>query len=192
MTFGRLSNDVISLIKPDGTVVEGIKANVQPNLIFIHDEQVPLEEGDKIYRKLPNGLVETYVVLDRGYHSQRSVLPGHYQAKVRKEGSIKEQQYQSIINIYNASGPNSRVNINSTDNSVNINSNQSLLFEEIRGALESIKEKEVQERSLLILEELKKTQNTPNYLSNYQSFIATLSNHMTLIAPFIPALTQLM
>ena len=183
--------DTISLVKPDGTVIEGIKANVQPKIIFIHDEKLPLEEGDKIYRRLPNGLVETYVVLDRGYYSSFGSISGHYQAKVRKDVSINEDKYQSIINVYNANGPNSRININSTDNSSNFNNDSNLLFDEIKKVLESITDIEVQKRSLLLLEELRNTQNTTGFLNIYKNFVSVLADHISVISPFIPALTQL-
>jgi hypothetical protein len=188
MSLPGLARDIITLVKPDGTVIENIQANVQSKIIFIGDAKLPLEENDKIYRKLPNGLVETYIVLDRGYFSG---FGGHYQAKVRKEGSIKEDKYQSIITVYTASGPNSRININSSDNSTNYINNLDSLFNDLKIVLESLPDKEIQEKSLQILEELKKSKDTPSYLIKYQEFVSLLANHMTVIAPFIPALTQL-
>ena len=188
MSLPGSARDIITLVKPDGTVIENIQANVQPKIIFIGDAKLPLEENDKIYRKLPNGLVETYIVLDRGYFSG---FGGHYQAKVRKEGSIKEDKYQSIVNVYTASGPNSRISINSTDNSTNYINNLDSIFNDLKIVLESLPDKEIQEKSLEILEELKKHKNTPSYLIKYQEFVSLLANHMTVIAPFIPALTQL-
>lgn len=191
MNFSNFNNDIVSLIKENGTIIENIKANVQPDMIFIHDEKLPLEENDKIYRKLPNGLFEIYVVVDRGFYSKFHNIPAHFQAKVRKEGNIQKDKCQSIRNVYNINGANSRININSTDNSSNISDVPNLLFDDIKKSLETIKEGEIQELSLKILEELKRTQNTSSFTSNYQKFIASLANHMTLIAPFIPALTQL-
>jgi hypothetical protein len=117
--FASMANDKISIVKPDGQIFEKIKANVQPTMIFIYDEKIPLEENDKIYRQIPSGLVETYVVLDRGYYSAFHGIPGHYQAKVKKEGSISNDKYKSITNNYYLTGQQSKLNINSTDNSVN-------------------------------------------------------------------------
>jgi hypothetical protein len=191
MSLSSLSKDIITLVKPNGEVFDDIKANVQPRVIFIHDEKLPLEENDKIYRKLPSGLVETYIVTDRGYFSGIGGIRGHYQAKVRKEGSINEEKYKSIINVYNASGPNSKININSTDNSKNYYNDTDLLFDELKLALAGIVEEEIKEKSLQILEKLNSSKRTSSYLTNYQDFISILANHMTVIAPFIPALTQL-
>jgi len=191
MSLSSFSKDIITLVKPNGEVFDDIQANVQPRVIFIHDEKLPLEENDKIYRKLPSGLVETYIVIDRGYFSGIGGIRGHYQAKVRKEGSINEEKYKSIINVYNASGPNSRININSKDNSKNYYNDTDLLFEELKLALAGIVEEEIKEKSFQILEKLNSSKRTSSYLTNYQDFISILANHMTVIAPFIPALTQL-
>lgn len=191
MIFSSMANDKITIVKPNGVIIENAKANVQPKIIFIYDEKIPLEEDDKIFRKIPSGLIETYIVLDRGYHSAFHGIQGHYQAKVRKEGSIKESEYNSITNIYNVNGHNSRVNINSTDNSINYISDSNLLFEDLQKALKTIQEDKIKEESLELLKEMKDSKGSPSFLEKYQSFIGILANHMTLIAPFIPALTQM-
>jgi hypothetical protein len=191
MSLSSLSRDVITILKPSGKVLDDIKANVQPTIIFIHDEKLPLEENDKIFRKLPSGLVETYIVIDRGYFSGIGGIKGHYQAKVRKEGSINEEKYKSIINVYHASGPNSRINISSTDNSQNHYSDPDFLFNELKLVLDGIIDGEIKEKSLQLLEELNRSKRTTSYLQNYQDFISLMANHITVIAPFIPALTQL-
>ena len=191
MSLSSFSKDVITLLKPNGEVIENIKANVQSRIVFIFDANLPLEENDKIYRKLPNGLVETYIVADRGYHSGIGGIKGHYQAKVKKEVTINEDKYNSIVNIYTASGPNSRININSVDKSRNYHNDSDLLFSDLKLALEGIKEEEIKEKALELLEELNTTKHTPTYLVKYQNFISLLADHLTVIAPFIPALTQL-
>jgi hypothetical protein len=42
------------------------------------------------------------------------------------------------------------------------------------------------------LDELEKAEGSSGFLESYQKFIACLANHMTLFAPFIPSLTQLL
>lgn len=192
MSLSSLSRDIITILKPSGEVLEDIKADVQPTIIFIHDEKLPLEEGDKIFRKLPNGLIETFLVIDRGYYSGIGGRKGHYEVKVRKKSSISEEKYKSTINVYKVSGSNSRININSTDNSQNHYSDPDFLFNELRLVLDGIIEEKIKEKSLQLLEELNRSKRTPSYLQNYQDFISLMANHMTVIAPFIPALTQLM
>ena len=192
MSFSSMCNDVVTLVKQDGTVIEKINANVQPNMIFIYDEKLPLEENDKIYRPLPNGLVENYVVIDRGFYSTFHGIQAHYQAKVRKEGLIKNEQYQRITNIYNLNGPQSRVNISSTDNSVNLLQQNTEIFDDIKKALESISDEKIKLEAIRIANEMKESVGKPTFKEKYQLFISTLANYITIIGPFLPALTALL
>ncbi len=191
MNFSSMCNDIVTLVKSNGNVIEKIKANVQPNMIFIYDEKLPLEENDKLYRQLPNGLVETYLVIDRGYFSAFQGIQGHYQAKVKKEVNINKEKLQSIINIYNATGPNSRINISSVDQSQNIYKDSEELFNRIKDTIKTITDEKVKKESLSLLNELKNSQGSPNFLMYYQNFISTIADYMSIMGPFIPALTKL-
>jgi len=84
--------DVVSLIKANGQRYDNIKASVQPKMIFINDSALPIEEGDKIVRELPNGLIESYIVLDRGFYQKFGGIAAHYQVKVQKETAISSSR----------------------------------------------------------------------------------------------------
>jgi hypothetical protein len=107
----------LSLMKQAGTRINDINAHVQPTMIFIDDATLPIEEGDRFLRRLPNGLEESYLVLDRGYWDGPGMRP-HYQVKVRKETSISVERQAATI--YNVRGANPRVSVNSWDASVNV------------------------------------------------------------------------
>jgi ElaB/YqjD/DUF883 family membrane-anchored ribosome-binding protein len=96
-SFRRTLRDTVSLIKANGQRYNNIKAFVQPNMIFIADASLPIEEGDKLTRELPNGLEESYLVLDRGYYSPVQGMDAHYQVKVRKETTISRRQPTTTI-----------------------------------------------------------------------------------------------
>lgn len=96
MMFNQLLRDIVTLVKPNGEVFEDIKANVQPKMIFIYDETLPVEEGDKITRKLSNGNLESYLVLDRGFYSKVHAIPAHYQIQVKKESAIDLERQSSM------------------------------------------------------------------------------------------------
>lgn len=86
--FDRMLNDVVRLVKANGHSYENIKARVESKMIFISESTLPIEEGDKIFRELPNGLTETYIVLDRGYYPKFHTMEAHYQVRVQKETAI--------------------------------------------------------------------------------------------------------
>ncbi|SFH84804.1 hypothetical protein SAMN05192551_103255 [Tindallia magadiensis] len=189
--FNDILNDEVTLLKKNGSKYESIKANVQPEKIFIMDETIPIEEGDKIQRELSNGLIESYIVLDRGFYNvDMGRMSPHYQCKVKKETAISSETQRSNKKIYNINGENSRVNINSTDNSTNIvNVSSDNLFEELRNM---IKENIDKNNEILdAIDEMEKNQNNKeSFMVSYQKFISLISDHISLISPFIPALSQ--
>jgi len=90
-------------------------------------------------------------------------------------------------------GHNPRVNVSSTDSSVNITTVSSdQLFVQLREATHSIVNEAEREKLLIRLDELEKTQGSSGFSAAYQSFIASAANYMTIFGPFIPALTQML
>jgi hypothetical protein len=86
--FDEMMRDTVSLVKPDGTRTEGIKASVQREKIFVGDISLPIEEGDTIERVRPGGITERFTVLDTGYHPDLYGIPASFQMLVRKETAI--------------------------------------------------------------------------------------------------------
>ena len=92
MSFSRLMIDTVSLFKKNGENINEIEASVQSDKIFIMRNDM-LNEG-------------------------MGSIPAGYQMQVKKMGIPEaEKAIQKIT--YNISGPNARVNNNSTDNSIN-------------------------------------------------------------------------
>ena len=119
MVFKKLLTDTVSLIMKDGTNVDGIKASVQTNKIFIQGQEPLIESGDLIQRKMSNGAEETFEVIDLGFHEKFHSIPAGYQMQVRKLGIPEARSaIQSIT--YNVTGNNARINQNSIDQSVNV------------------------------------------------------------------------
>jgi len=58
---------------------------------FAKDGNLPVQEGDVVERKLPNGMIETYVVEERGFRKGMHSIPDHYQMKVRKVGTMRSK-----------------------------------------------------------------------------------------------------
>jgi hypothetical protein len=112
-----LAKDKVTLVKKDGTVLRSdIPAVVAAGQITTFVTDLPIEIGDHFLRPLPNGLVEDYIVSDPIYYSG-GVLSPHYEVKVRRTDALVAPPQTIIANFR---GPNSRMNVNSTDNSVNV------------------------------------------------------------------------
>ncbi|WP_322892674.1 MULTISPECIES: hypothetical protein [unclassified Yoonia] len=113
------NKDRVTLVKPDGQVAkEEFGALVLNNKVYTADLTLRLEVGDHLLRKLPNGLVEDYEIIDPKYYNLGS--DSHFNIDVRKIGvpQSKATVVQDITNIFH--GANARMNMNSTDNSINL------------------------------------------------------------------------
>lgn len=91
---------------------------------------------------------------------------------------------------------NGRVNLNSTDNSTNFHISNSQVFNSIRDALNSATQTSLtqpeREKLLSHVDDMEADVGKPSFMKRYQDFITAGANHMTLLAPFVPALTSLL
>ena len=118
-----VSTEKVKIIKPDQSVIENVDALVQREKIFVDDGTLNIEEGDIIERTLPSGSKEKYLVEDRGFFREMNGIASHYQIKVKKQNPYSKSNSGRIVNNYNITNAE-KVNINSTDNSVNISAMQ--------------------------------------------------------------------
>lgn len=122
--------DKVTVLKQNGGKYEDIQASVQSKKTVIQRSDILIETGDLIQRKMSNGGIETYEVIDPGFHEGGSVIPAGYYIKHKNLGLPEaEKAVQSIT--YNLNGPNSRVNNHSTDNSTNVVNENSAVAEHI-------------------------------------------------------------
>lgn len=118
MSFEDFMTDTITVRKSTGEVIEDLKASVQSNQIFLDRSDVLVEPGDLVERKMSNGGVETFDVIDPGFHEAFHGIDAHYQMRVKKLGLPEAKQRVHSIT-YNITGHNARINNDSVDNSTN-------------------------------------------------------------------------
>jgi hypothetical protein len=82
--FKKMLKDEVTLKRANGDEYPQTKASVQKNKIFIMDSTIPIEEGDKLYRTLSNGLQEVYLVIDPGFREKFRSLNAHLNVKLEK------------------------------------------------------------------------------------------------------------
>jgi len=191
MSVASMCREIITIVKQDGNIIENVKAMVQSGKIIIPDGKLPIEEQDIIYRSLPSGLVESYVINDRGYIAGISGIEGFYQALVTKENTIKQDQYQNIINVYNLHGENSKVNVNSIDNSVNMIKDNKEVFDKLISIINEQSDEKIRNQAIALAIELKENIGKPSFIDRYKELIALMADQISIIAPLLPALTAL-
>ena len=175
----------IDVVSPEGEVRSKSLGYFAGSHIIVEDMMIDVRPGDEIRRLLPNGKEEAYLVDDPTCFTSGPFGP-HYQIKVSRP---KIYQAHTGGNYHvTVSGPNARVNISSTDNSTNVvNGN---VFDQVREALNSagIEANELRDmRQKLAALEAAETQSA--FGKAYQAFVSSLSDHVTVLTPLLPALT---
>jgi len=129
-------NEKVTIERQDSSRYENVPALVSKAMILIPDAKIPLEPNDAILRELPSGVVEKLVVTEPGFYATTHGIPAHYQVKYRREGQKPAGSPGYHIHL---SGDNSRVNINSIDNSANTISKQSVDFSALAAELTQLR-----------------------------------------------------
>lgn len=184
--------ETLKIIKPNGNEIENVIGLVSmgKKKITIEDVSLDIEEGDTIVRDLPNGKQEHFTVVDPGFaRGMGSHIPDHYNVSIERISKLPKANTHGsgYITVVNEGG---RVNINSTDNSINIqvSNDTERLFNELTAALEATRDQAL----LDSVSDLKQSVGTANYAEKYNKFIQNAANHMTLVAPFLPAISALL
>jgi hypothetical protein len=137
MSFEYLCNDIVTIERQDGTRFKRVRAQVSAKSIIIPDSNIPIEPGDAVLRALPSGVVERFIVTEPGFHAPFHTIPAHYQIKYRREGTGPAGTPGYVIQV---SGENSRVNVNSVDNSSNAVNSVSVDPAILSGELQKLRE----------------------------------------------------
>ncbi|NEU14696.1 hypothetical protein G3T14_21695 [Methylobacterium sp. BTF04] len=190
MNFSHFPQSQIDIVAPDGSVRCSTKAILDSKLATIPDPNVVIFTGDEIRRKIPNGTEETFEVLDPTYHDKFGGIPAHFQVKIRRKGTFAPGtggNYTIHVN-----GSNSRVNVNSTDNSNN-RVGDDTVFRDLQVAVQNsgLDASDIAKLQSSI-RDMQSAVGTPTFKSEYQDFIQGAATYMTIISPFIPALSALL
>ena len=195
--FKSFKKDLVTLVKKDGQRFENLPASVQSGLILTDNPKIPIEDGDQFERQLPSGIVDVFTVVDSGFQQGLHGIPSHYQSKVRKNTAESPPSPRPAAGpqvVYNLIGPNARVNIQSSDSSTNVVSVESaVLFDNLREAIrKSSLDSTVARQLIQNVNAMQSAVGTKTFGERYKEFIAVAADNMTLVAPFLPALTQLL
>jgi hypothetical protein len=181
----------IDIVAPDGSVRHRTKAAVRAKSVTVWEPSLVIEPGDEILRRIPSGREETFEVVDPVFHEKEGYTPAHYQVEVRRKDmfpSCQDDNYRVHI----ISSPNARVNIRSHDHSTNIAS-QGDIFGDISAALQGVVKNADELRHLLsVVDEMKRQRGGTGFVAAYRSFVSLAADHLGILAPFLPALSQLL
>ena len=181
--FSAFKYEIVKLIKRDGSIIDNIKALVQPKTIFVEDASICFDEDDIIERKLPNNKIESYRIVDPVFYDAFGGEPAHYQIKVEKTTTHHKA---SSVQIF--ASENAKVMIDSVDNSINVNSQDFRVFDELIDVVKGIQGNS--EMIASIIQMKNSVNDKESFRNKYIRFVQIAADHMTLLAPFIPSLTR--
>ena len=193
--WNDLLRDRITVIGKDGNRYENLPATVDDKNITTQEVNVPIESGDSIERELPNGMTERFTVINAQYYTgYGSVIPDFYKITYEREGARPHQSRVQPITVQISDSPQSHVNIDSEDHSINISyDNAGSLFDEIRDLLREAVEDSTELGSLLgKVDAMEGSQEAGGFRQAYVSFMSAAADHMTVLAPVLPALAALL
>jgi len=182
--------DHLTLVKPDGRTYKNITACVGSTSILIEDASLPIEVGDVLRRRLPSGIDEQLIVDDPRYCGEFGGLSAHYQVRYHRSGTAAPAGKVT----YNVTGTNARVNVSSHDHSINIACTDTpTVFADVLKALQEHASSQLELKEVInALKEMEQAHGTPNFTERYGAFMIQAAAHMTVIAPFLPALAALL
>lgn len=189
--FNHFPKSKFEIIGSDGdvrTTVEAIDGG--DNTIVVPDPTVVIHPGDEMRRSLPNGTDETFEVVDPRFQDQFHGIPAHFQVKVRRKGTFPHHTGGNLS--ITMSGPNSRVNIGSTDNSKNVVGNISV-FNDLRTAISNgVSDEEDRRKLLAAAEDMEHQHGSGGFLGAYQRFMSIAADHLGVLGPLLPAVSALL
>lgn len=92
--LSNFPTETLILHKPSGDTF-GVTGLVDSSTVFSDDTSIPIETNDYFERKLPNGVIEYYKVIDAGFYKGAHGVPDNYQTKVQQIQSPIEYPSES-------------------------------------------------------------------------------------------------
>jgi RNA 3'-terminal phosphate cyclase len=113
----------------------------------------------------------------------------HYEVSIGRKGAYPSGTGGYYIKV---SGQNARVNIGSADHSRNL-AIEGDIFDSLKSAVQtSISDNAKIAELTAAIEEMKRQKDGSGFAGDYQKFISILADHITVVAPLLPALTTLL
>jgi len=118
---------------------------------------------------------------------------GVVNSKRKKVKEEKENVPNVTNNNFHLSGINSRVNLNSSDSSINLISREdSEIFSKLRKLLDEINDEDERLKIEETINAMESSVGTNDFTSKYQNFMSVIATHITVFTPMLPSLAGLL
>lgn len=94
--------DRVTLRLSDGSQRENVHAQfTKKGTILLPVEDLPVREGDTVFRRLPNGIVDEFDILHVDFQHGHGDLPPVTRLTAKKRGSRLGEHQSRVQNVYN-------------------------------------------------------------------------------------------
>ncbi|BCV41210.1 hypothetical protein [Shewanella algae] len=194
--MGLFMSDALAAINYDMTTYPTLTSIIKrfENTWVYNDLQCVIDEAQQAFNELSlnswafNQMVSAFEEQMKLAEVVKQTLSLLAQSNLYKlENGLPVENDKPSINIQNVSNSNIAVQSEGAQQSIAVNEQ---VFEEL---LSAIKSSDIESKEPLItaVEEMQAESKSGSIGESYKSFIGAAANHMTLIAPFIPALTAM-
>ena len=185
--FSDFPSEKVKIIKQDNSIIDDVTVLFDSHETICQNTSIVIEEGDFIERNLPTGRTERYLIINVDFHKAQLDFPEYYDLKIEKQTAHKTAKKATTINQFHITNAE-KVNIQSTDNSTtyNITANDVSLMDTLRKLADNL---ENRDEVILNIDSMQDNIGKKSFAEKYNVFIQSIANHMTIFAPFIPALS---
>ena len=190
MRRSRFMNTRLTVMHQDGSENDEILGGVDGDTVYTEDVTLKIKPRDGIRRGLPSGEDQVFIVKTIDYQEGSPRIHPFYVIKCERDG-IRHRQ-PPVVTIKDS--PQARVNIGSRDESSNtINYQSAAVFTETRELLQThVNDPAELKRLLDGLGAMESSLGKDNFKEAYRQFISMAADHLTILTPVIPQLTNLL
>ena len=159
--------------------------------ITTFETSLKYEHGATIEHPIPAGGSATFTLSEISHQPQFGSIPEHMRLEVRPKSEVPPTS--PVTNIYNLQGQFTGVNVGSHDASISIsNVIPTEMFDKLQAALDdSVSDPAVKHALVECLSMMRSANSREQYVSAFQKFMTASATVMTIVGPFLPALSQL-
>lgn len=185
--FSDFPSSDFEIVAPGGAVRSRGNGIFTAKQVTVFDATIQVLPGDEIRRSLPNGMEETFEVVDPKFTGDFHGIPAHFQIDVRRKGAFTPGEGGNYS--IHVSGPNARVNLHSVDHSSNV-AVQGDFYGDLATAIQHGVQNEDERLALIqAVASMKVEHGKPNFREKYREFMGLAADHLGVILPFLPTLS---
>ena len=191
MNLEKFLNEDVSIVGAAGTPRVRVRALIQGDEVLTTDVEKVVMPGFTVERALPSGQLEVFDILEVQFVQRLASVPAHYRIHISSRTSRRTSGSPSTVT--NISAAN--VSVGSITGPGVVHSTApdlDAILRRLRSAIEAqVSEASARHELITAVERMRNATEPGGLRAAYRAFVACAADHMTVVAPFVPALGQI-